>query len=73
MRINKEGIEGIKINTFIFAIIIAAIYLIIRYRDNKPIIRKVRVEPKLPPHEQALLDIERIKEIDWNNCIKSQR
>ena len=50
----------------LFAIIIAAIYLIIRYRDNKPIIRKVRVEPKLPPHEQALLDIDRIKaEKSW--------
>ena len=50
----------------LFAIIIAAIYLIIRYRDNKPIIRKVKVEPKLPPHEQALLDIDRIKaEKSW--------
>lgn len=36
-------------------------YLWVRYRDNKPIIRKVKVEPKLAPHQQALLDIERIK------------
>lgn len=40
----------------------AVIYLIIRYRDNKPIIRKVKVEPKLPPHQQAIIEIERIKE-----------
>ena len=47
-------------------IIVAAIYLIVRYRDNKPIIRKVKVEPKLPPHEQAMLDIDRIKaEKSW--------
>ena len=37
------------------------IYLIIRIRDNKPIIRKIKVEPKLPPHQAALQEIERIK------------
>lgn len=37
------------------------IYLIIRFRDNKPIIRKVKVEPKLPPHQLAMQAIERIK------------
>ena len=36
-------------------------YLYIRFKDNKPIIKKVKVEPKLPPHTQALQDIERIK------------
>ena len=29
--------------------------------DNKPIIRKVKVEPKLPPHQQAMKEMERIK------------
>lgn len=37
------------------------VYLIIRIRDNKPIIRKVKVEPKLPPHQLAMQQIERIK------------
>ena len=36
-------------------------YLYKRFKDNKPIIRKVKVEPQLPPHTQALQDIERIK------------
>ena len=36
-------------------------YLYIRFKDNKPIIRKVKVEPKLPPHTLALQEIERIK------------
>ena len=36
-------------------------YLYKRFKDNKPIIRKVKVEPKLPPHTLALLEIERIK------------
>ncbi|WP_455669433.1 hypothetical protein [Phocaeicola sp.] len=36
-------------------------YLFVRYRDNKPIIKKIKIEPKLPPHQQALQEIERIK------------
>lgn len=42
-----------------FGILIA--YLIKRFFDNKPIIRKVKVEPKLPPHQLAMQEIERIK------------
>lgn len=38
------------------------IYLVKRICDNKPIIRKVKVEPKLPPHQMAMKEIERIKE-----------
>lgn len=37
------------------------VYLIKRFFDNKPIIRKVKVEPKLPPHQLAMQEIERIK------------
>lgn len=37
------------------------VYLIMRIFDNKPIIRKVKVEPKLPPHQLAMKEIERIK------------
>lgn len=37
------------------------IYLIKRIRDNKPIIRKIKIEPKLPPHQLAMKEIERIK------------
>lgn len=44
------------------------VYLIKRIRDNKPIIRKVKVEPVLPPHERAMLAIERIKtEKKWQS------
>lgn len=39
-----------------------AYYLFVRYKDNKPIIKKIKIEPKLPPHQQALKEIERIKE-----------
>lgn len=37
------------------------VYLAIRLKDNKPIIRRVKVEPKLPPHQVAMTEIERIK------------
>ncbi|WP_321331525.1 hypothetical protein [uncultured Bacteroides sp.] len=42
-------------------LIILLIYFIIRLNDNKPIIRRIKVEPKLPPHQQAMKEIERIK------------
>lgn len=38
-----------------------AVFLIIRYRDNKPIIKIIKVEPKLPPHQTAMKKIEEIK------------
>lgn len=38
-----------------------AVFLVIRYRDNKPIIRVIRIEPKLPPHLMAMKKIEAIK------------
>lgn len=37
------------------------IFLIMRLRDNKPIIRRIKLEPKLPPHQLAMKEIERIK------------
>lgn len=45
----------------ILPILALLIYLVIRFRDNKPIIRKIKVEPKLPPHQLAMQAIERIK------------
>lgn len=36
-------------------------YLILRLLDNKPIIRRVKVEPKLPPYQLAMQEFERIK------------
>lgn len=42
-------------------LLLLLIYLVKRIRDNKPIIRRVKVEPKLPPHQLAIQEIERIK------------
>ena len=41
-------------------------YLLKRYYDNKPILRRVTIAPKLPPHQVALQEMERIKsEKSW--------
>lgn len=39
----------------------ACVFFIVRFRNNKPIIRIIRVEPKLPPHQAAMKQIEEIK------------
>lgn len=47
-------------------LLILVIFFIIRYNDNKPIIRTIKIEPQLPPHLQAMKEIERIKaEKSW--------
>ena len=38
-----------------------AVFFVIRFRDNKPIIKIIKVEPKLPPHQVAMKKIEEIK------------
>lgn len=53
------GLIGSSI--LILPILALLVYLILRLRDNKPIIRKIKVEPKLPPHQLAMQAIERIK------------
>lgn len=40
---------------------VVVVFLVVRYRDNKPIIRIIRIEPKLPPHLAAMKKIESIK------------
>lgn len=41
--------------------IIAAVYLIVRYRDDKPIIRRIKIEPKVPAHIRAISEIEELR------------
>lgn len=50
------------LSLLMLALVGLGIYLFKRFKDNKPIIKKIKIEPKLPPHQQALKEIERIKE-----------
>lgn len=38
-----------------------AVFFVIRYRNNKPIIKIIKIQPKLPPHQTAMQKIEAIK------------
>jgi len=42
--------------------IVAAVYLIVRYRDDKPIIRKIKIEPRIPAHVRAISEIEELRQ-----------
>jgi hypothetical protein len=39
-----------------------AFYLLVRYRDDKPIIRKIKIEPKVPAHVRAISEIEDLRQ-----------
>ena len=42
--------------------IIVAVYLFKRYRDDKPIIRRIKIEPKVPAHIRAISEIEELRQ-----------
>ncbi|NDV59967.1 BatD family protein [Bacteroides sp. 519] len=57
-----EDWKGLIVLTLLtIPLLILLIYFIIRIRDNKPIIRKVKIEPKIPPHILAIQEIEKVK------------
>ena len=48
--------------TFIVSLLLT--YIIIRIKDNKPIIRRIRFSPYIPPHKTALTEIDKIRDDD---------
>lgn len=56
-------------SVLIFIITLLTVYAFIRYRDNKPIIKRIRLTPKLPAHKKA---INRIEELKANNLVRSE-
>lgn len=55
-----EGVIYLSFLSFILAIVL--IYVIIRLKDNKPILRRIKVKPRIVPHKVAMKKIEQIKE-----------
>ena len=56
-------VKGLAFYWILAAIaIVAAIYLFVRYRDDKPIIRRIKIEPKVPAHVRAISDIEELRQ-----------
>lgn len=69
-----EDYENSVYYSILLLLLIAAItWITARYINNKPIIRIVKVEPKLPAHTVALSEIERIKsDTSWRTSASSK-
>ncbi len=50
------------LSVIVFVLAIALIYVIIRLKDNKPIIRRIKLKQRVVPHKVAMKKIEEIKE-----------
>lgn len=65
--IQEVPITWNDVSTMVYALILmlllgaAAIFFVIRFYNNKPIIKIIKIEPKLPPHQVAMKRIEEIK------------
>ena len=65
--IQEVPITWNDVSTMVYAFILmlllgaAAVFFVIRFRNNKPIIKIIKIEPKLPPHQTAMKRIEEIK------------
>ena len=56
-------VKGLAIYWILATIaIVAAVYLLLRYRDDKPIIKRIKIEPKVPAHVRAITDIEELRQ-----------
>ena len=56
-------VKGLILYLLLMAIsILAAVYLLFRYRDDKPIIRRIKIEPKIPAHIRAISEIEDLRQ-----------
>ena len=49
------------LSLLVLVLALLAYYLIVRLRENKPIITRIRIVKRIPPHQRALNAIERIK------------
>src|SRR5574344_1179502 len=57
--------QDLRISVYSYVLFViflfVSLFLIKRYKDNKPIIRVLKVTPKLPPHQRALDMIEQLR------------
>jgi hypothetical protein len=49
------------LSLLVLVLALAAYYLIVRLRENKPIITRIRIVKHIPPHQRALSAIDKIK------------
>lgn len=54
--------KGIFLLSFIIILLLCVVfYLRVRLNDNKPVLKKIRIVKKVPPHQKAMNEIEKIK------------
>lgn len=58
----NEWWEVIYLSIFAFVFALVLIYIIIRLKDNKPILRRIKLKARIVPHKVAMEKIEQIKE-----------
>ncbi len=64
----KAPIRFYEVRSFLFYLllsvltVILAVYLFVRYHDDRPIIKKIKIEPKLPAHVRALSRFEELRQ-----------
>lgn len=56
---DESPVFWLAVGLFIWVLLL--FYLYIRFRDNKPIIKIIKQAPKLPPHAEAMHEIDQIK------------
>lgn len=54
-----KGIWGLSL--VLAGLLVLFVYLYVRNRDNKPVIKIIKRAPKIPPHKVAMQEIDRIK------------
>ena len=58
-----EDWKPVLMASFIIALLALLLtYIIVRIKDNKPIIRRIKLHPKIAPHKLAMQKIEQIKQ-----------
>ncbi len=57
-----EWKQLIWLSVIVFVLAMVLIYVVVRLKDNKPIIRRIRLKPRVIPHKEAMKKIEQIKE-----------
>ncbi len=64
-----QDVKHSVIYSVLLIIFVAAlVWVIISYRNNKPIIRIIKIAPKIPAHVAAINELERIKnDTDWRS------
>lgn len=58
----SEWIAPFYLSIILLCLGLLITYIIIRIKDNKPIIRRLKIQPYIPPHKAAMAEISKIRD-----------